>query len=537
MTVAGRILEEASAGRRLSVFFTILVTLAAIFCRSACSRNTDPVIASDSGVIEGKRINVGNKEVDAFLGIPYAAPPIGDLRFERPRPVTPWNGTYNAKEIRAPCWQTTARFIAGLPLNYSTVASEDCLYLNVWRRPPNCAAGCNDQKRRPVIVFIHGGAFIWGDSSVFFYDPANFVALHDVVYVTFNYRVSLLGFMSLERPELPGNMGLWDQNLALKWVRANVARFGGDSSEVTLIGQSAGAISACLHMASPQSRGLFQRVVLMSGSPLSLIMGTSHRSQGTFVASSLGCYDAKRNLDDQIGDVLSCLKNLEASFIYKTIESQSPAQQAFPPVWGDEFSPKNHFSEDALKSLDVKEIVLGNVLNEGTLLLDYIKYMTPVLKQMLGGDYRLAITTVMQPMFGMGISPARRIVEAYLGSYDVEHTPEQVTQLISQLIGDAVFDCPVHLMSQVTSAQSIPTYRYVFVHRPSHTYWKERVGVAHGDDIMYVLGSLRFLNDSSRYTGVLKGQLPNILKNNYTAEEEGFMKEIMGAFYLFATNG
>ncbi|XP_077564394.1 acetylcholinesterase-like [Haemaphysalis longicornis] len=490
-------------------------------------------------MIAGKRIKVGNKEVDAFLGIPFAVPPVGDLRFERPRPVAPWNGTFTAKGIRAPCWQTTLRFIEGAPLDYSSIASEDCLYLNVWRRPSNCEAGCDNKKKRPVVVYIHGGAFLWGDAALFLYDPANFVALHDVVFVTFNYRLSALGFLSLDRPELPGNMGLWDQNLALKWVHANAARIGGDPNEVTLIGHSAGGISVGLHAASPLSRGLFKRGVMMSGSPLSLILGTSHKGQGKFIglAGSLGCYDAKRKLDDQLGDVISCLKKLEASFIYKTIESQGPMQQVFLPVWGDELIPEDPLSEDTLRNLDLKEIVLGNVLNEGTLTLDNIKYATPVLQHILAVDYRLAITTVIQPMFGIGVSLARRIVEAYLGNHDVEHTPDQVTQVISELLGDAVFDCPVQLMSELTSRKRVPTYRYVFAHRPSHSYWPEWMGVAHADEIMYVLGSLPFINDTNRHGGVLRGVSSDLLNHTYTAQEERHMEELVGAFYSFAKTG
>ncbi|KAH9368393.1 hypothetical protein HPB48_012677 [Haemaphysalis longicornis] len=334
-------------------------------------------------------------------------------------------------------------------------------------------------------------------------------------------------------------MGLWDQNLALKWVRANAARFGGNPNEVTLIGQSAGGTSVGLHAASPLSRGLFKRGVMMSGSPLSLILVMSHRGQGKFVslASSLGCYDATRKLDDQLGDAISCLKKLEASVIYRTIEGQSAMQQVFPPVWGDEFLPENPLSEGTSKNLDVKEIVLGNVLNEGTLALDNIKYATPVVEQILAADYRLAITTVIQPMFGIGVSLARRIVEAYLGDYDVEHTPEQVTQLVSQLLGDAVFDCPNHILSELTSAQRIPTYRYLFAHRPSHSFWPEWMGVAHADDIMYVLGSLPFMNDTSRHIGVLRDVSAKQLANNYTAQEQGLMEHIVGAVYSFAKTG
>lgn len=212
-------------------------------------------------------------------------------------------------------------------------------------------------------------------------------------------------------------------------------------------------------------------------------------------------------------------------------------QQVFLPVWGDELIPEDPLSEDTLRNLDLKEIVLGNVLNEGTLTLDNIKYATPVLKQIMAADYRLAITTVIQPMFGIGVSLARRIVEAYLGNHDVEHTPDQVTQVISELLGDAVFDCPVQLMSELSSGKRVPTYRYVFAHRPSHSFWPEWMGVAHADEIMYVLGSLPFINDTSRHGGVLRGLSSDLLNHTYTAREERHMEELVGAFYSFAKIG
>ncbi|KAK8788048.1 hypothetical protein V5799_022178 [Amblyomma americanum] len=501
----------------------------------------EPFVRTVSGPVVGKRIRLGGRDVDAFLAIPYAAAPIGDLRFQRPRPVEPWNETYRATEMPSPCWQTPIRVIEAAPLDYYSSASEDCLRINVWRRSSACSDSGVCDGKRPVIFYIHGGVFNWGDSAPqFVYNAANFVALSDVVFVTFNYRVSVLGFLSLGRPELTGNMGLWDQNLALRWVRANIANFGGDPEEVTLMGQSAGAISVGLHAVSPQSRDLFKRAVMLSGAPLSMVLGSSHQGDGKFIkiASFLGCYDFNRTLGDQLHDALSCLRSLDAHFIFKTLEEQDPAQSVVTPTYGDEFLPEDPFLEDTWKKLLVREIVLGNVLNEGTLFFDNIQHAAPALKEVLLTDYRLGITVGLGPMFGLSMPQARRVVEAYFGGPDAEHTNEQVSALFSELLGDAVFDCPVQLLSELTLQQGISTYRYVFAHRPSHSFWPEWMGVTHSEDVMYALGSLPFLNDTSQKIEAMRGQAYDIMKSlNYTTEEVKLMEEFVSAFYSFAKDG
>lgn len=504
------------------------------------SSNSEPIVSTSSGLVVGKRVKMKERNVDAFLGMPYAAAPTGHLRFERPQPPASWNGTYRATKMPSPCWQTTLRFVDGAPLDYYSSASEDCLYVNVWRQSSICSDSTGCDARRPVIVFIHGGGFTWGDSALFVYNMANFASLSDVVCVTFNYRLSILGFLSLERPELPGNLGLWDQNLVLKWVRANIASFGGDPEEVTLMGQSAGGISVGLHAVSPHSQDLFKQAVMMSGAPLSMILGSSHSGEGKFVhiVSTLGCYDVKRTLDDQLSDAVACLKGLDARYIFQTLEGQDPMVQVFVPTFGDDFIPKSPFSEGTWKKIPIEKIVLGNVLNEGTLILDNIQYASPGLRAILSTDYRLAITLAMQPMFGISISQARHIVEAYFGDPEIEHTPDQVRNVFSELLGDAVFDCPIQLMSELTAQQGIDTYRYLFAHRGSYSFWPEWMGVTHSEETMYVLGSLPFLNDTAnKIEAMTEVGAEILLSKNYTTEEEKLMEHIVSAVFSFAKAG
>jgi para-nitrobenzyl esterase len=198
-----------------------------------------------------------------WRGIPYAEPPLGALRFLPPRPPVPWTGERDATRFGAVAMQPrdpATAFLAGIGDN--TAISEDCLVLNVY-------SPAADDARRPVVVWIHGGAFIMGSASQPLYNGSSFAALHDLVVVTLNYRLGLLGLLYLGdlagEAYRHGNVALLDQLAALRWVRENIAAFGGDPARVTVMGESAGAISIGCLLGMPAARGLFDRAILQSG--------------------------------------------------------------------------------------------------------------------------------------------------------------------------------------------------------------------------------------------------------------------------------
>ena len=219
-----------------------------------------PVTAHNSvhvtgGLVTGKTLAGG---VNAYFGIPFAAPPLGNFRWQRPQAVVPWTGIRQATTLPPACLQPKAK----------GATSEDCLYLNVWT-PRGDRAG----SRLPVVVYIYGGGFSAGSAS----DPASAgtgLAKKGIVFVAGNYRVGTLGFMAhpdldKENPQgASGNYGLLDQLEVLKWVRANITAFGGDPANVTLAGLSAGSVSTSAQHASPLAKGLFQRVMGISASSL-----------------------------------------------------------------------------------------------------------------------------------------------------------------------------------------------------------------------------------------------------------------------------
>ena len=230
-----------------------------------------PVVRTQSGPVRG----VHNGGADAFLGIPYAAPPVGDKRWRPPQPAESWNDVRAAKAFGAYC-------AAAKSTNGPRSEAEDCLFINVWR-PSDVSADA----KLPVYVFIHGGGFINGSSNQA--DITEIVEKTGVVGVSFNYRLGALGFFS--HPDVTkdsGDFGFMDQQAALRWVRDNIALFGGDPTRVTLGGKSAGGYSVCAHLAAPGSAGLFAQAMMQSGSCVSIPLAQAQKNAAE-IADAVGC--------------------------------------------------------------------------------------------------------------------------------------------------------------------------------------------------------------------------------------------------------
>ncbi|PXY31987.1 hypothetical protein BAY60_06615 [Prauserella muralis] len=249
---------------------------------------TNPVVHTTGGDLRG---HVEGDHV-IWRGVPYAAPPVGELRFRAPRPPAGWEGIRDATAPAPACPQT---YQHNGPPTYT--GDEDCLYLNIWK--PKGTTG-----PKPVLVFFHGGGFTGGDGSL--YDPRRVTRQGDVIVVTVNYRLGALGF--LRHPALhdpwAGNFGIADQQAALRWVRANIAWFGGARNNVTIWGESAGAFGVCAQLALPSSAGLFDKAINHSG-PCGndfLTLGVAER-RGRVAAKDVGC---------QGRDVLACLRQVPA---------------------------------------------------------------------------------------------------------------------------------------------------------------------------------------------------------------------------------
>ncbi|KAK7500198.1 hypothetical protein BaRGS_00008421, partial [Batillaria attramentaria] len=260
-----------------------------------------PEVQLGSGKLLGLETQVGNKTVFKFLGIRFAESPTGDRRFSKPQASPLPNTTVNASSMAPAC----PAVITFLPADNE---DEDCLFLNVF--VPSISAG----GRLPVMVWIYGGAFSAGNANA--YDAEVLAADGDVIVVTFNYRLGPFGFLSTGDSASMGNYGLWDQNLALKWVQANIRHFGGDDTSITLIGESAGAASVSYHAISPHSAGLFHRVIQQSGTylaPWARVMSPP-RDAAVRLARMVNCTHASDTLvDTRI--MVDCLRRQPVSAI------------------------------------------------------------------------------------------------------------------------------------------------------------------------------------------------------------------------------
>jgi para-nitrobenzyl esterase len=281
----------------------------------------EPLVATKQGFVRG----LETQNVDIFLGIPYAAPPVGDLRWKPPQPHASWSGVLNATKFGSHCAQTAR--VVGV-----SSSTEDCLFLNMY--VPNGddngqtgggeAQSSTDLGGRAVMVWIHGGDLTAGESDDF--DASRLAGKGNVIVVTINYRLGVIGFLAhpaltAESPNhASGNYGILDQQLALKWVQQNIRAFGGDPGNVTIFGQSAGGLSALANIASPRAAGLFHKAIVQSGAyELVLPSLATSESQGTTFAGNVGCNS----------QTVRCLRSLTVQQILASPISVNPVVDGY----------------------------------------------------------------------------------------------------------------------------------------------------------------------------------------------------------------
>ncbi len=258
--------------------------MAVLTTAPALAQSVRPTVVT---VAQGSLQGTTRDGVEIFKGIPYAAPPVGALRWQPPLPPKAWTGVRDAAAFGTSCMQDN-------PAPYMSGVSEDCLFLNVWR-----VAGVKAGRKLPVMVWIHGGGFIRGTGTAPHYEGSH-IARRGVIQVSLNYRLGRFGFfghpaLTAEKPGAPlGNYGIMDQVAALRWVQANIARFGGDPKNVTIFGESAGGMAVNILMALPEARGLFAKAIAQSAAgraewaPLRGAGKSSAEGIGTIVAERLG---------------------------------------------------------------------------------------------------------------------------------------------------------------------------------------------------------------------------------------------------------
>ncbi|XP_050539459.1 juvenile hormone esterase-like isoform X2 [Daktulosphaira vitifoliae] len=443
-----------------------------IFVNFASSELT---VKTSKGVLKGEvLISRNGREFDSFMSIPYAKPPVGELRFKAPVPVDPWSGVLDATKEPTPCIQE--------PAGFNT--SENCLFLNVYT--PH-----TDKTNLPVMVYIHGGAFLSGHSGPT-YAGAKYFMDKDVVLVTTNYRVGILGFITFEDDRLPGNQGLKDQALALKWVKENIRYFNGDPGKVTLFGQSAGSASVGLHLLSPMSKGLFHRAILESGSPLALWAVAPPgfgRKKGEHFAKLAGCHS------NNTASMMKCLQNISDEKIVEIQRSlviwrNHPLIYATPTVENCDAGQKAFICEHPLRKFKVESdvpIIVGSNTGEGGIIVASLYNKTDLLFPELDQNFTNLIAMMTFYEDYSTLPSIKEIGIKLLKEYFPSGRISGATHLNSvKLFTDAIF---TYAIMDLAHKWTSPAYVYLYNYQNEfsfNTRWGSceiPLGVSHNDEL------------------------------------------------------
>ena len=460
----------------------IIVTAAMLLADGALAAPLGNQVQTRNGILEGTEAN----GLHAYLGVPYAAPPLGSNRWRAPQPVVGWKGVRAAQAFGPSAPQPKRNFGA-----YNTLGtiSEDCLYLNIW------SPAKDDGERLPVMIWIHGGGFFSGSGSMSS-NTCSVLARHGVVGVNLNYRLGALGFMAhpaLSREsanKVSGNYGLLDQLAAIAWVRDNIAAFGGDPNNITIFGESAGGISVSMHMLSPLAEGLFQGVIAESGNPISMQYVWAHatpvtmaqgEAEGVRFARAMGCGNDGATLEKLRAkswqDVISGCDNSMAEL------GAFDAGFGFGPVVDGWYLPAMPVDLVQRRKVSYVPMIIGGNRDEGG--------FVALLNTAMG----FKLDDALYEKFVRGISG--RHADAVLEMFSAKGYGVRLLAY-SKLLTVFGVVAPARYIGGQYEAAGSPAYVFEFS-RAANTMITNLCGATHTAEIPYVLG---YLNEKEGYTKV-----------------------------------
>uniref|UniRef100_UPI00398F8674 fatty acyl-CoA hydrolase precursor, medium chain-like n=1 Tax=Pristiophorus japonicus TaxID=55135 RepID=UPI00398F8674 len=480
---------------------------------SAAEDKDEPlVVATKYGLLEGKRVSVKGapKPAYSYLAIPFAKPPVGPLRFSAPQAAEAWTGIRQATNHAPGCLQDAK--LMDLIKDFIKVSvppstfTEDCLYLNVYTpvRPKDT------NKRLPVMVWIHGGAFVLGDALL--YDGSALAAYEDVVVVVVQYRLGLLGFLSTGDEHLPGNWGLLDQVAALKWVQENIESFGGDPGSVTIFGESAGGMSVSLHIVSPLSAGLFHKAISESGTSLiKTAKDPDPKSFARIIANMTGCDS------DHSWEIVDCLRKRSEEEILNL--TSSTVFHSLLVVDGF-FLPRD--PEQLIEAGEVNSVpyLLGVNNHEcGWMLAKMLN--PPGWEEGMDRETSMSAFKIIKLLNEEG--HLQQAFDEYMGDTQdkIEIRDRQL-----ELMGDVLMLVPTVRAARFHRDVGNSVFLYEFQHRPSiyGTSRPEFVKSDHGDELGFVFGAAFWSGDL-------------VLLANVTDEELVLSRTMMAYWANFAKKG
>lgn len=502
-------------------FRAVVLLVAVILALSEAARRTRTrggwrsSLSTTHGPVTGIRKRVVGNRVDVFYSIPFAKPPVGDLRFRAPEPAEPWgpkpvDGTVKPNA----CWQSIDqafdRFSGVEMWNPNTERSEDCLYLNVWRPTPRLR-----DRPKPIMVWIFGGGFWSGSSVLDMYDGSQLAARRDVIVVTLNYRLGPLGFMYLQNnTEVPGNAGLFDQALALQWVKENAANLGGDPEDITIFGESAGAASVGFHMLSPISRDLFKYAIMESSVPTSYWAVLDTQKTVERVARLAANVSCPVTLGDQL---LPCLRAVDPEVL--TDQQWILVDRWFDvpigPIVDGTFLPDH--PADMLKAGNIKktDVIVGVDKNEG-IYWDIYGFMNDFPMNQHGNLTREEFRSIMQVLSGNDKEFKRQLIQLYNKELS---GPLRRMAIVDAASGDSLFKCSVVDFARDYTAVGGSVYMFSFEENFSSDPWPDWMGIPHGYEIEVVFG------------------LPLDPGSGNSAQEKALTRQMMAMWTQFARTG
>ncbi|XP_067851848.1 bile salt-activated lipase-like [Heptranchias perlo] len=475
---------------------------------------TDPLVRTQSGLLRGIKVHQNNKTTDIFRGIPYAQPPIGEFRFRKPRPLNPWKGIRDARKYGNMCMQDLV-FVKNVQ------GDEDCLFLNIWI--PNVRSAL--RKKLAVMIWIHGGAFAIGSSygigheKISLYDGNELAHSGEVIIVSVNYRLTALGFLSTGDDNGRGNYGLWDQHMAIAWVKSNIANFGGNPELITLFGESAGGASTSVHALSPVNKGLFRRAISQSGDAQAIwAINRNPLRAARRVAQAVRC-----PLEDNAA-MMFCLRQVPAKEIVLAVrvtELLSKEKIVFflpfvPTIDGDFLPAEPEALFENSKEIDY---LLG--CNSGDAHM-FVSVWFPGVNIPFGISEAKFRTAVEKGVGSLG----EAALESVIFEYTDWENPTQFSrrQGLSLLYTDLEFCAPAFSSAQkhaMIGRNASRTYAYLFSYpsRMPNVIWPEWIGALHTEELQFLFGK------------------PFSVSQSYNQQERELSRAVMNYWTNFAKTG
>ncbi|XP_015349741.1 neuroligin-1 isoform X7 [Marmota marmota marmota] len=456
--------------------------------------DVDPLVTTNFGKIRGIKKELNNEilgPVIQFLGVPYAAPPTGEHRFQPPEPPSPWSDVRNATqfapvcpqniidgrlpEVMLPVWFTNNLDVVS---SYVQDQSEDCLYLNIYVPTEDDIRDSGGPK--PVMVYIHGGSYMEGTGNL--YDGSVLASYGNVIVITVNYRLGVLGFLSTGDQAAKGNYGLLDLIQALRWTSENIGFFGGDPLRITVFGSGAGGSCVNLLTLSHYSEGLFQRAIAQSGTALSSwAVSFQPAKYARMLATKVGC-----NVSDTV-ELVECLQKKP----YKELVDQDiqPARYhiAFGPVIdGDVIPDDPQILMEQGEFLNY-DIMLGVNQGEG---LKFVENIVDSDDGISASDFDFAVSNFVDNLYGYpeGKDVLRETIKFMYTDWADRHNPETRRKTLLALFTDHQWVAPAVATADLHSNFGSPTYFYAFYHHCQTDQVPAWADAAHGDEVPYVLG-------------------------------------------------